>query len=78
MQKRIPVLLAMSVAPAFAAGWGPNGCKVGDSLVTVGDVPLSEADKDGKRTSDGLICAGRQVGGQFTHLSFYDNRPVDI
>ena len=86
--KRIPVLLAMvslmvvmvamSVAPAFAAGWGPNGCKVGDDLVSVGDVPLSEADEDGKRTSDLLICAGRHVGGQVTHSSFYDNRPFEV
>jgi hypothetical protein len=72
------VMLAMSVAPAFAAGWGPNGCKVGDDLVFVSDVPPNVADKDGKRTSDGFICAGRRLGGQFTHLSFYDNRPFEV
>jgi hypothetical protein len=38
----------------------------------------SVADKDGKRSSDGLICAGRRVSGQFTHLSFHDNRPPKV
>ena len=66
------VMLAMSVAPAFAA-WEGNGCRTGDPLVPSAGV----LGVDGKSTSDGLICQARHAygpGGVYVHVSYYDNR----
>ena len=85
MKKRILVLLsvvalmvvmmAMSVAPAFAA-WNPAGCRGQDELTNwpTGVPP------DGKRTTDGEICVHERVrehqGDTIITISFYDNRDV--
>jgi hypothetical protein len=65
------VMLATSVAPAFAA-WDPvTGCRGVDPLVSAENAP----GVDGKRTADGMVCSNR-IGSGF---KFYDNRePVII
>jgi len=65
------VILAMSVAPAFAA-WDPRtGCREGDMLVEVERLPPDLASVDGKRTDDEFVCASLS-GHQRLHV--YDNR----
>jgi hypothetical protein len=63
------VMLATSVAPAFAA-WDPmTGCRGEDALVPAFFSP----GVDGKRTDDGSICL--HLGPKKTE-SYYDNRSV--
>ena len=60
------VMLATSVAPAFAA-WNPiTGCRGTDPLVFAEVAP----GVDGKRTADGMVCSSRTGSG----FKFYDNR----
>jgi hypothetical protein len=68
------VMLAMSVAPAFAE-WqteGPNeGCRTEAFRVdetTISRGPLI----DGKRSDDGQIC----LDGSGPNLKLYDNKPI--
>jgi hypothetical protein len=68
------VMLAMSVAPAFA-GWEADGCRTLDENVSTFLSPGAE--KDGKFTSDGRICERRWVGGNFVHFAYYDNRDLN-
>jgi hypothetical protein len=68
------VMLATSVAPAFAA-WDPEtGCRGNDRLTREFESP----GVDGTRTDDGWICEHDRVkrGGPFPTLvrSFSDNR----
>jgi hypothetical protein len=69
-------MLAMSVAPAFAA-WDPmTGCKTGDGVAIAlsefpQPTPPSVIKKD--RNGDGFVCRG--FGGRDdTRLVLYDNR----
>jgi hypothetical protein len=66
------VMLAMSVAPAFA-GWETGGtdagCRFGD-LKFPDTIPGAEG-VDGKRSDDGHVCVKRTNGG----VKIYDNRP---
>jgi len=68
------VMLAMSVAPAFAAWTGEGGaCKGDDFLVTIGTFPPQvKKDKNG----DGLVCDDERRNGQGIYSFYYDNRPV--
>jgi hypothetical protein len=66
------MMLAMSVAPAFA-GWESNGCRTGHALVASSFSP----GVDGKRTPDGEICQIRREGGVFVRFVYYDNRDLD-
>ena len=77
------VMLAMSVAPAFAGGWNPaTGCRVNEK--TGGDFVVPESfpgasGVDGKRTDDDVICMDRRLGKDgFFVFSFYDNRPPAV
>ena len=45
------VMTAMSVAPAFAAGWGENGCR-NDDILFVATVQTVSKD----RNQDGFVC----------------------
>ena len=70
------VLLAKSVAPAFAA-WqttGPDaGCREGDMRVLAERVTPELASVNGKRSADEFVCVS--VSGQ-RRVHVYDNRPV--
>jgi hypothetical protein len=61
------VMLAMSVAPAFAR-WEPNGCRTGGHVVSV----FNEEDRAYDRNGDTFICSILQGPQQVQH--FYDNR----
>jgi hypothetical protein len=65
------VMLAMSIAPAFAA-LNAEGCRGVDGLVPV-QTDL-QARIDGKKTADNQTCV-RLVGGNGgnPHLQYYDN-----
>ena len=67
------VMLAMSVAPAFA-GWEANGCRTGDVLAP-DRLPPQFPSPDGKRSDDNLICESELGSGR---VHFYDNRPVTL
>ena len=69
----VVVMLAMSVAPAFAAWVG--GCREGDLLRPATSTELQKLDSN----SDGQVCAGQKVQehqGTRPVISsyFYDNR----
>ena len=72
------VMLAMSVAPAFA-GWetsGPSeGCRTGHLLIVVGAAhdPRAADAVNGKRSGDFFICEYLGANGTWT---YYDNRPI--
>ena len=68
------VMLAMSVAPAFAAWTGAGGaCKGDDFLFPTGTFPpLVKKDKNG----DGLVCNDERRNGQGIYSFYYDNRQV--
>jgi hypothetical protein len=67
------VMLATSVAPAFAA-WNPaTGCRGTDSLIFAEGIPEAES-VNGKRTADPYVCSHRTGSG----FNFYDNRPQRI
>jgi hypothetical protein len=69
------VMLAMSVAPAFA-GWAPSGCKFGDFLI-VNPPPGSEAASvNGERTADSFVCQSLPVTKKGP--KYYDNREPTI
>jgi len=69
------VMLAMSVAPAFAA-WDPmTGCRTGDLLIEADRFPPEIASANGKRSVDPFICVSPSPNGR---LHVYDNRPVTI
>jgi hypothetical protein len=66
-------MLAMSVAPAFAA-WDAQGgqCRTGDTLIGTNGVPrLIEKDRNG----DQQLCLTHR-GPAGVNLSFYDNRLI--
>jgi len=63
------VMLAMSVAPAFAA-WEANGCRTGGSLYGRVVPGSFEASKD--RNGDEFVC----YISKGSKTLFYDNRPV--
>jgi len=70
------VMLAMSVAPAFAA-WqttGPDaGCRTGSTLLPNSAGTLYYlTDKNG----NGFVCATTVGGGSNEHIRIYDDRPV--
>jgi hypothetical protein len=65
------VMMAMSVAPAFAA-WDAEGgqCRTGDGITTVGSYPpFVKLDRNG----DGAVCETLSNQGVYRH---YDNRLV--
>jgi hypothetical protein len=67
------VMLAMSVAPAFAA-WNPaTGCREGDTLFPAGTPGLQQI--DGKNTEDDQVCLTHR-GHEGTKIAFYDNRDL--
>jgi hypothetical protein len=68
------VMLAMSVAPAFAAWTGADGqCKGDDFLFPTGTFPpLVKKDKNG----DGLVCDDERRSNNSIYSFYYDNRPV--
>ena len=68
------VMLAMSVAPAFAAWTGADGaCRGDDFLVTIGTFPPQvKKDKNG----DLLVCDDERRNGQGIYSFYYDNRQV--
>jgi hypothetical protein len=66
------VMLATSVAPAFAA-WETNGCRMGDTLFPAADIIGTDAaakDKNG----DGLVCIRFPTNSHQKHAKIYDNR----
>jgi len=66
------VMLAMSVAPAFAA-WEANGCRTGGSLYGVVVPGTFEASKD--RNGDGYVCyISNDTPQGFARTHYYDNR----
>ena len=70
------VMLATSVAPAFAA-WDPmTGCKTGDDAFNLSEFPAppppSVMKKD--RNGDDVVCVGRRGNGARERLVIYDNR----
>jgi hypothetical protein len=69
------VMLAMSVAPAFAAWTGAGGACKGDDFLWPTDSypPLVKKDKNG----DGWLCDDeRQSNRLGTYSFYYDNRPA--
>jgi len=68
------VMLAMSVAPAFAAWTGAGGaCRGDDFLFPTGTFePLVKKDKNG----DGLVCDDERQSNNRIYSFYYDNRPV--
>ncbi len=65
-------MLAMSVAPAFAA-LNANGCRGDDQLLPVQSALQDRI--DGKRTEDNQTCFGLVgANGSNPHFQFYDNR----
>jgi hypothetical protein len=65
------VMMAMNVAPAFAA-WDAQGgqCRTGDGITTVGSYPpFVKLDRNG----DGAVCYTVSDRGVYRH---YDNRLV--
>ena len=61
------VMVAMSVAPAFAAWAGP--CRTGDQLVPVRTPKAQKSDRNG----DTFVCQAHR-GPEGTKVGFYDNR----
>jgi hypothetical protein len=65
------VMMALAVAPAFAAGWDATGCKAGDTLFYIGPGSMQgmvygPIDKNG----DFYVCVNNDPHGK----SAYDNR----
>jgi hypothetical protein len=66
------VMVAMAVAPAFAA-WNPaTGCREGDTLFPAQTPRLQEI---GGRKTDDQVCLTHR-GHEGTKLGFYDNRDL--
>ena len=65
-------MLAMSVAPAFAA-WNAVGCRGTDTLFPAQAPALQSI--DGKFTEDDQVCLAHR-GHEGTKIGFYDNRPA--
>jgi hypothetical protein len=63
----IVVMVAMSVGPAFAAGWNSAGCKGDDLLFRTGGNDPARIDKNG----DTYLCVHENPQG---HRHAYDNR----
>ena len=74
------VMLAMSVAPAFA-GWNPaTGCreeqKTGGDFLVPESFPGASPGVDGTRTEDDQICMHRRLNKDDVFVfRFYDNLP---
>ena len=65
------VMLATSVAPAFAAWTGAGGQCRGDGVL----IEVDPADMKKDRNEDGFVCRElRPVGGNRQLLVIYDNR----